>query len=169
MPGEALDALNICSGFLNRVKDNYSNCCKAKLLLNLEPGNTQKLEDLEEEIIGLKEFWVEMNKVWSGIETLKDTPINALQFKKIKEAMENANKYMTEMPTKYHSYDAYEDTRQRLKNYVRMNKIIENLKTEAIEARHWETILKKMKVNLYFYLIRIYIYICAFFFQLIII
>jgi hypothetical protein len=78
MPGEALDALNICSGFLNRVKDNYSNCCKAKLLLNLEPGNTQKLEDLEEEIIGLKEFWVEMNKVWSGIETLKDTPINAL-------------------------------------------------------------------------------------------
>ncbi len=29
-----------------------------------------------------------------------------------------------------------------------MNKIIENLKTEAIEPRHWEIILKKMKVYL---------------------
>ena len=61
--------------------------------------------------------------------------------------MDTANKYMNEMPNKYNSYEAYDKMRDNLKNYVKMNKIIENLKTEAIEPRHWEIILKKMKVK----------------------
>ncbi|EAR94592.2 dynein heavy chain, cytoplasmic protein (macronuclear) [Tetrahymena thermophila SB210] len=146
-PIEALDVLNIISGQLGRVKDNYSNCCKAKLLLNLEPGNMQKLEDLEEDINSLKEVWQELNKVWQNIEALNDTLINAIQPKKIKEAMDNANRLMTEVPNKIRTYEPYEKMRQRLKDYGKMNRIIDNLKTEAMKPRHWSNILKKMKLK----------------------
>ncbi len=56
--------------------------------------------------------------------------------------MNLANKYMGEMPTKHHTYEAYNDMKIKLKNYNKMNKIIENMKTEAIEPRHWEAIFK---------------------------
>lgn len=60
--------------------------------------------------------------------------------------MDNANKIMMEVPNKIRTYEPYEKMRQRLKDYARMNKIIDNLKTEAMKPRHWQNILKKMKV-----------------------
>lgn len=110
-PTEALDTLNIISGQLLRVKDSYISCCKAKLLLNLEPGNTQRLDDLEEDLNSLRDVWVEMNKVWSNIENLNDTLLNAVQPKKLKEAMDNASRLMMEVPTKIRTYEPYEKMR----------------------------------------------------------
>lgn len=108
----------------------------------------QKLEDLEEDISNLREVWVEMNKVWSNIEALTDTLLNALQPKKMKEAMDTANRLMMEVPTKVRTYEPYEKMRQRIKDHSKMNKIIDNLKTDAMKPRHWSNILKKMKVKI---------------------
>lgn len=107
----------------------------------------QKLEDLEEDISNLREVWVEMNKVWSNIEALTDTLLNALQPKKMKEAMDTANRLMMEVPTKVRTYEPYEKMRQRIKDHSKMNKIIDNLKTDAMKPRHWSNILKKMKLK----------------------
>ena len=60
MPNKALDLLNMLEQAVNRVKDAYIAVCKVKELLNLEPGNPQKIYDKEEEILSLKEVWVEM-------------------------------------------------------------------------------------------------------------
>lgn len=97
----------------------------------------QKLDDLEEDIKSLREVWVEMNKVWFNIESLSETLINAVQPKKIKEAMDNANRIMMEVPTKIRTYEPYEKMRQTLKDYSKMNRIIDNMKTEAMKPRHW--------------------------------
>lgn len=61
--------------------------------------------------------------------------------------MDNANKLMMEVPTKVRTYEPYEKMRQRLKDYTKMNKIIDNLKTDAMKPRHWTNILKKMKLK----------------------
>lgn len=78
-----------------------------------------------------------MHKVWSNVEILTDTLLNAIQPKKIKEAMDNANRLMMEVPNKIRTYEPYEKMRQRLKDYSKMNRIIDNLKTDAMKPRHW--------------------------------
>jgi hypothetical protein len=55
-----MDILNMITSSLDQVKDSYDNVCKAKLLLNLEPGNPEKLINIEEDIQGLKEVWTEL-------------------------------------------------------------------------------------------------------------
>lgn len=63
LPGQALEILVQIETKLKNVKDNYARVCKAKDLLNLEPGNPNKLEALEEDISGLKEVWTELKNV----------------------------------------------------------------------------------------------------------
>ena len=46
-PKEALSILDVLSSRIKSVRDNYEKCCKAKELLNLSPGDTQKLENLK--------------------------------------------------------------------------------------------------------------------------
>lgn len=46
LPNQALDVLNIIESKLQRVIDAYSKVCKAKELLELEPGNLERLEAL---------------------------------------------------------------------------------------------------------------------------
>ena len=57
------------------VLDSYRKCCKCKELLNLEPGNPQRLDYLEEDIANLRELWQEMRKVWAFIEDIKEQPV----------------------------------------------------------------------------------------------
>jgi hypothetical protein len=79
LPGQALEILIQIETKLNNVKDNYSKVCKAKDLLNLEPGNPRKLETLEEDIGGLKEVWTELKKVnFSLISLLSSHKINKI-------------------------------------------------------------------------------------------
>ena len=90
MPSKAVDILNILDGQLQRVRDDYKRCCKCKELLQLEPGNPQKLDDLNDDIQQLKDVWNEMNKVWKHVEDLRDTLISVIQIKKIEESTKNA-------------------------------------------------------------------------------
>lgn len=54
---------------------------------------------------------------------------------------------MSEVPNKIRNYDIYNEMKQKLKDYGKMKNIIDNLKTEAIKPRHWQNILKKMKLK----------------------
>lgn len=45
---------------------------KAKELLNLEPGNPQRLEFLEEEMQNLHEVWTELARIWNIVEEPKN-------------------------------------------------------------------------------------------------
>ncbi len=64
MPSVALDVLNVVAQLLASVKDEYRLCCRAKELLGLEPGNPERLEHLEEDIVALKEGWSELETAW---------------------------------------------------------------------------------------------------------
>ena len=66
------------------MKENYTKICQAKVLLNLEELDPQKLENLEEEVTNLREVWTELGKVWANIEALWDIPLNAVVPKKIR-------------------------------------------------------------------------------------
>lgn len=63
-PKMALDLLNIIGQKITKTKEEWVRICKAKELLDMELGNPRRLDDLEEDLIGLKSIWSEVNKVW---------------------------------------------------------------------------------------------------------
>ena len=72
---------------LEKVSDSYNKICKAKELLGLEGGDPEKLNILQEDCTGLKQVWTELDKLWSRIDVLKETPINAIVPKKLQSSL----------------------------------------------------------------------------------
>lgn len=95
--------MDVLSSRINAVRDNYDKCCKAKELLNLSPGDPQKLENLKEDIDHLQEVWNHLNTVWAPYEALRDTYITAISKTKIKEIGTEVINLLNKTPTKLKS------------------------------------------------------------------
>jgi len=63
---------------INNVYENWNKCCQAKELLGLQPGDTQKLENLREDIEHLREVWNHLLTIWQPYENLRDILITAV-------------------------------------------------------------------------------------------
>ena len=88
---------------VSKVKEDYEKCCQAKQLLGLTPGDTQKLEILQEEIELLNEVWRYLHKVWEPYESTKDTLIAAITNTKIKQIEMEATAVLNKIPAKLKS------------------------------------------------------------------
>ena len=146
-PSEALEILSEAKKLIEEVNDSYVKNCKAKELLEMEYSDPNKLNNLYDEIKDLEDVWTELNKIFSKIDEKKDTPFVAINADKIKKALEEALAKIEELPDKYHSYDAFEITKNKLQYYKKINGIIGDLGTEAIKERHWKSILKILNIN----------------------
>ena len=85
---------------MSTAKNEWVRICKAKELLDMELGNPRRLDDLEEDLGGLKNVWSEINKVWSIVDTINETPFSAYQHKKVKEQLDQALEQMHEIPNR---------------------------------------------------------------------
>lgn len=54
LPSRALDLLSIIGKKINTTKIEWVRICKAKELLDMELGNPKRLDELEEDLGGLK-------------------------------------------------------------------------------------------------------------------
>ena len=100
-----------------------------------------------EEIKDLEDVWGELNKIFSKIDEKKDTPFSVVNADKIKKALEEALSQIDGLDNKYHSYEAFEITKNKLQYYKKINGLISDLRTEAIKERHWKIILKELKIE----------------------
>ena len=146
-PTEALDILKESKNLIEEVNESYIKNCKAKELLEMDYSDPNKLNSLLEEIKDLEDVWGELNKIFSKIDDKKDTPFVAVNADKIKKDLEEALNQMNDLPDKYHSYDAFEITRNKLQYYKKVNGIIGDLRIEAIKDRHWKTILNELNIK----------------------
>jgi len=85
---------------VNSTKQEWIRICKAKELLDMELGNPRRLDDLEEDIGGLKNVWQEISKVWAIVEQINETPFSAYVHKKVKENLDEALEKMQEFPNR---------------------------------------------------------------------
>lgn len=90
LPSRALDLLSIIGKKINTTKTEWVRICKAKELLDMELGNPKRLDELEEDLGGLKQIWQELNKVWATVEQVNETPFSAYVSKKVKESLDAA-------------------------------------------------------------------------------
>ena len=83
-----MDDLAIIGAKINTTKAEWVRICKAKELLDMELGNPRRLDDLEEDLQGLKSVWQEVSKVWAIAEQINETPFSAYVHKKVKDLLD---------------------------------------------------------------------------------
>ena len=117
------------------------------MVLEMEYSDPNKLDNLSEEIKDLEDVWGELNKIYSKIDEQKDNPFAAVNADKIRKDLEEALRKINDLPEKYHSYDAFEITKNRLQYLKKINSLIGDLRTDAIKDRNWKVILNFLKIR----------------------
>lgn len=70
--------------------------------------------------------------------------------KKVKEALDKILEQMNAFPNRLRSHNVYDEYKQQLQKYRKVNNIFLELKSEAMKPRHWKQLLTKLKVKVKF-------------------
>jgi dynein heavy chain 1 len=147
-PKEAQDLLTMLGQRTETLRKGYENCLLAKELLGLDMVRSDRLEVIEEEIEGLREVWQGLAKAWAPLDSLREQLVSAVTNKRLAEITEESKKVVNNLPLKLKSYEAFERTKARLEGLAKMNKTIKELKSDAMQAKHWKLLLQKTKSSM---------------------
>lgn len=156
-PGDSLSCLAIYESKFSQLKEDRANVSKAKEALelfdveiegeNMEQAVQGKLDIALEELQDLKGVWSKLSKIWSNIELLKDTRWSAVQPKDLRKNLDEISDQLREMPTRLQSYASYDHVKSLVKGYVKVNPLIQELKSDALRERHWKLLTSSLKVS----------------------
>ena len=110
--------------------------------MQMEQNETDKLEDLKEEMEGLKNVWTELDKVWNMVVGKSETLLAYANPTKMKKSVSDALEQLNSFSRRLRQYEAFEVMQSKIKKHKRLNFIIIELKSEAIKERHWQKLLK---------------------------
>ena len=143
----ALESLQIFSGRLSRLQEDKQRIVSAKTALDLEPQADDRLNSIQEELSDLQGVWNELAGVWNEVESLKTILWSAVIPRKIRKDLEEIQAKMKALPNRMRQYAAYIHVDETIKGYLRVNIIINDLRSEALRDRHWQELKRKLGVS----------------------
>ncbi|KAK9719430.1 dynein heavy chain [Basidiobolus ranarum] len=146
-PDIATNTLNIFEGRVTRVKEEYDQVCRAKEALDLDLTTDDRLDPVLEELRDLKSVWSALSKVWQSIYEIKDTVWTLVVPRKIRQQLDGLLNSTKEMPNRMRQYAAFEFIQETLKQYLKVNPLLGDLKSEALRERHWKQLFKLLRVE----------------------
>lgn len=146
-PDIATNTLSIFEGRVTRLKEEYDMVCRAKEALDLEQTSEARLDPVLEELRDLKSVWTALAKVWQSLYEIRDTPWTSVVPRKVRQHIDELVNSTKEMPNRMRQYAAYEYVQETLRQLLRVNPLVADLKSEALRERHWRQIFKTLKVE----------------------
>lgn len=144
-PAEASATLATFDQKLNQLQGESENISKAKEALGLPPSPENILAALLEEVQDFKSVWSSLATIWNSIGDLRDTLWNSIQPRKLRQNLDNLLKMTKEMPSRMRQYAAFEYVQNTLKQLLKVNSLLSELRSDAIRERHWARIFKQLK------------------------
>lgn len=145
-----MNAINIFEGRVNRLKEESDTVSRAKEALDLELVRDDRLEPVLEEIRDLKAVWTALSGVWAQIAELRETLWSSIQSRKLRQQLDALLATTRDMPSRMRQYAAFEFVQETLRQQLKSNALIGDLKSEALRERHWRQLYKALRVsNLY--------------------
>lgn len=102
---------------------------------------------IEEEVSNLKAVWGELGGLHTTMNELKSTLWTAIAPKKIRETLENLLTRVRKVPVRYRQYEAFDHAQEEIKNYLSLNQLITELKSETLRERHWKKIVEILGIR----------------------
>ncbi|CAB3408082.1 unnamed protein product [Caenorhabditis bovis] len=149
------DAMNVIMAFeakLNKLTEERNKMRKARVALDLSdsahaPSERDKLSVAAEELADMKEVWKALQPVYAGIDEAKEKAWLSVQPRKIRQSLDELMNQLKQLPVKCRTYKSYEHVKEMLHTYGKMNMLVAELKSEALKERHWNQMMKEMRVN----------------------
>ncbi|KAF8817901.1 dynein heavy chain family protein, partial [Cardiosporidium cionae] len=102
---------------------------------------------LEEEILSLKGVWTELKRLHDSVLTISETQWSIVLPKKIRLQLEDMLQTIKKIPARFRQYEAFEDFNKTVEEYLSLNLLVTEMKTEALKERHWKQILQKLRLK----------------------
>ncbi|KAH7116213.1 dynein heavy chain, N-terminal region 1-domain-containing protein [Dendryphion nanum] len=145
VPEEASETLAVFDRKLSQLRAESENISKAKEALGLQPSPENMLSALLEEVQDFKSVWASLSTIWKSINDLRETLWTSIQPRKLRGSIDNLIKMTKDMPSRMRQYAAFEFVQNTLKQLLKVNPLLSELRSDAIRERHWIRIFKQLK------------------------
>ncbi|KAL5116500.1 dynein heavy chain [Pleosporales sp. CAS-2024a] len=144
-PEEASRTLLHFDEKLTQLQTESENISKAKEALGLPPSPKTVLQTLLEEVQDFKGVWSNLATIWKSIDELKEVLWTSVVPRKIRENINKLLNMTKEMPSRMRQYQAFEYVQNTLKQLLKDNVVLTDLRSDAMQPRHWDKIFKQLK------------------------
>jgi dynein heavy chain 1 len=144
-PAEAATILARFDQKLSQLQTESGNISKAKEALGLPASPENALESLLEEVQDFKGVWVALGTIWAAVNDLRETLWSSIQPRKLRQNIDNLLKMTKDMPSRMRQYQAFEFVQSTLKQLLKENAVLADLRSDAVRERHWARIFKNLR------------------------
>ncbi|RMZ84735.1 hypothetical protein DV737_g982, partial [Chaetothyriales sp. CBS 132003] len=144
-PNEASDTLKTFQSRLQKLQDDTDLVSRAKDALGLVSTKDDDLAATLEEVHDFMSVWSALSTIWESINDLREMLWSSVQPRKIRQSLEGLVKMAKEMPSRMRQYAAFEHVQNVLRQLLKANSLLAELKSDAIRERHWIKIFKALK------------------------
>ncbi|KAK4240895.1 dynein heavy chain, N-terminal region 1-domain-containing protein [Achaetomium macrosporum] len=130
---------------ITRLQEESAMVVKAKEALDLPAAPETSLGVILEEVQDFKSVWASLSTIWNNLNELREILWNSVQPRKIRSSIDNLIKMTKEMPSRMRQYAAFEHIQDVLRQLMKVNPMLAELKSEAVRDRHWTKIYKLIK------------------------
>ena len=144
-PQEASAQLQIFQTRLQKLQSDVDTVSKAKEALGMPYSKDDKLASILEEVHDFMSVWSALSTIWQSINDLRESLWNSVQPRKIRQSLDGLVKMTKDMPSRMRQYAAFEHVQTILRQLLKANALLADLKSDAIRERHWIKILKTLR------------------------
>ncbi|KAJ1333646.1 dynein cytoplasmic 1 heavy chain [Microdochium nivale] len=130
---------------ITKLQQESEMVSKAKDALDLPATPESSLAVILEEVHDFKSVWASLSTIWKSLNELRETLWGSVQPRKIRGSIDSLIKMTKEMPSRMRQYAAFEHIQNILRQHLKVNALLGDLKSEAIRDRHWAKIWKDIK------------------------
>ncbi|KAK4683210.1 dynein heavy chain [Podospora pseudoanserina] len=144
-PDVASATLSTFETRITKLQDDSAMVAKAKEALDLPATPDTSLGVILEEVQDFKSVWASLSTIWKNLNELREILWNSVQPRKIRSSIDNLIKMTKDMPSRMRQYAAFEHIQNILRQFMKVNPMLAELKSEAVRDRHWIKIYKQIK------------------------
>ena len=144
-PDVASATLSTFETRITKLQEESAMVARAKEALDLPAVQDTTLGVILEEVQDFKSVWASLSTIWKNLNELREIPWNSVQPRKIRASIDNLIKMTKEMPSRMRQYAAFEHIQNILRQFMKVNPMLGELKSEAVRDRHWTKIYKQIK------------------------
>ncbi|KAH8593491.1 cytoplasmic dynein-like protein 1 heavy chain 1 [Bisporella sp. PMI_857] len=130
---------------ITKLNEESEMVARAKEALDLPASADSSLAAILEEVQDFKSVWAALSTIWKSLNDLRETLWNSVQPRKLRSAIDGLIKMTKEMPSRMRQYAAFEHIQNILRQFLKVNPVLTDLKSEAVRDRHWNKIFKALR------------------------
>lgn len=141
-PEQAKAALAEFEAKFQKLKDEHDGIILAHEALDMDFLPDDRLDTGLEAVKSMKNSWAELSRVWDGLNGLQEASWASIQPKQLRQKLEGIMMDLNNLPPRVRNYSSYAVTENQIKEYLSVNKVISDMKTDALKDRHYDRLFK---------------------------